>query len=133
MTYYLDSNIIVYFIKGLSENVRDTLRKQSPKDVKIPSVVKAELLVGAYKSQNVKKNLEVLEQTLSLYEVVPFDDVASEIYGKFRAKLEAEGKIIGPNDLFIAATVLSRGGILVTNNTKEFSRVEGLQLDNWCR
>ena len=133
MTYYLDSNIIMYYIRGLSQNVRDTLERQFPKNVKIPSVAKAELLVGAHKSQDAKKTMETLERVISPYDIVPFDDAASEIYGKIRAKLELKGKSIGPNDLFIAATVLSRGGILVTNNVKEFERIEGLQIENWIK
>jgi Predicted nucleic acid-binding protein, contains PIN domain len=131
MTYYLDSNVLIYFLKGKSENIRKILRSQSPQNIKLPSVVKAELLTGAYKSQNITKTLEALEETISPYEIIPFDNAASEVYGKMRADLETSGNIIGANDLMIAATVLSRGGILVTNNIKEFERVKGLQTENW--
>jgi len=133
MTYYLDSNVLIYFLRGKSESVRKILRSQSPQNIKLPSVVKAELLTGAYKSQNIAKTLEALEGTISPYEIIPFDNAASEVYGKVRADLETNGNIIGANDLMIAATVLSRGGILVTNNVKEFERIDGLRIENWTK
>ena len=133
MTYYLDSNVLIYFLRGKSESIQKALQNQSPQNIKLPSVVKAELLFGAHKSQNPRKALEIVEDTISPYEVIPFDNAASGVYGRIRAELEAEGKIIGANDLIIAATVLSRGGTLVTNNTKEFERIKGLQLENWSK
>jgi tRNA(fMet)-specific endonuclease VapC len=64
-------------------------------------------------------------------EIVPFDGEAAERYGDIRASLELAGRIIGGNDMMIAAIVLSRGGVLITNNTREFSRVENLSVENW--
>jgi tRNA(fMet)-specific endonuclease VapC len=103
----------------------------SKKDVKVPSMVKAELIAGAFKSQKDRSNLRSIEKTLSFFEIIPFDDTAAMIYGKIKTELERKGNMIGPNDLIIAATVLSRGGTLVTSNTKEFRRVEGLHLVDW--
>ena len=60
-----------------------------------------------------------------------FDECCTEAYGKIRADLEKNGTVIGPNDLMIAATVIRKGGVLVTHNTKEFSRIEGLRIEDW--
>ncbi|HPT13003.1 MAG TPA: PIN domain-containing protein, partial [Bacteroidales bacterium] len=64
-------------------------------------------------------------------EIVPFDDDCSIVYSKIRSAMELKGTIIGPNDYIIAATVLAKNGILVTNNTKEFARVKSLKIENW--
>jgi tRNA(fMet)-specific endonuclease VapC len=111
--------------------VIDNLKMYPKNRVKVPSMVKAELIAGALISDNQKANLRNTEKTLSFFQIVPFDDAAAEMYGKIKARLEKSGNMIGPNDLIIAATVLSRGGTLVTSNTKEFSRVEGLDLVDW--
>ena len=133
MTYYLDANILVYIIRNVNRENLDARIKASRKYIKVPSIVKAKLITGAYKRNDTEDALIRIEKLLSPFEVVPFDDAASEVYGKVRADLEAKGKIIGANDMIIAATVLSRGGILVTNNVKEFERVEGLQIENWSK
>ncbi len=67
------------------------------------------------------------------FEIVPFDDTMTEIYGKIKASLEVKGMKIGFNDNIIAATVLARKGILVTNNTREFNRVDGLLIEDWAQ
>ncbi|MCL2712842.1 MAG: type II toxin-antitoxin system VapC family toxin [Methanomassiliicoccaceae archaeon] len=133
MTYYLDSNTLIFVLKGMNRAVADKLNTTPPSEIKIPSIVLAELLTGVHKSNNSKKNMGSLIGLISPYEIIPFDEGASAEYGKMKAELETKGKIIGPNDLIIAATVLSRGGILVTNNTREFSRVKGLYIEDWSR
>jgi tRNA(fMet)-specific endonuclease VapC len=100
-------------------------------EIAIPSIVKAELILGAYKGQFPDKTLEKLEKFLQPFEVVPFDDQAAYRYAEVRSKLEKEGRIIGPNDLIIAALALYHDAVLVTNNVIEFTRVEGLQIENW--
>ena len=94
-------------------------------------MVVAELRLGVEKSARREYNSERLERFLSLYEIVPFDDDASKSYAKIRADLKRSGKIIGANDLVIAATVLSKDGTLITRNTDEFSRIAELKLENW--
>ena len=133
MTYFLDTDIIIDMLKDRESKPVGVVELHPKRNIKIPSIVKGELITGAYKKGNVEFYLENIRDILFGFEVVPFDDSASEIYGKIRAELEMKGNVIGPNDLMIAATTLSRGGILVTNNTKEFSRVEGLQLENWSK
>lgn len=101
------------------------------KHCEIPSIVKAELIYGAMKSVKRSENLEKIKRFLMPFEIIPFDENAAYYYGEMRAALEKNGTIIGPNDLVIASTVLSQNGILITNNVKEFSRVLGIQLENW--
>lgn len=131
MTYLLDANTCIQFLNGRSENVRTRLESEHPEDIFLCSVVKAELLYGAFKSARPVENLDRLRFFFRRFISLPFDDTATEAYGNLRARLERIGTLIGPNDLFIAAIALSRGVTLVTNNTREFSRVEGLHLEDW--
>lgn len=99
--------------------------------IMIPAIVVAELMYGAYKS---KRSDETIEETLSFLEdfrIVSFGEDEADIYGKIRADLERKGKIIGYHDMQIAATALVYNATLVTNNTEEFSRIEGLRLSDW--
>ncbi|MCL2785608.1 MAG: type II toxin-antitoxin system VapC family toxin [Methanomassiliicoccaceae archaeon] len=94
-------------------------------------MVVAELIEGACASRDAERNIKQTLTFIDPYETVPFDKDTAMICGKVGAKLRAEGRMIGPKDLMIAATVISRNGVLVTNNTKEFSRIEGLRLEDW--
>lgn len=131
MKYFLDTNICIYYLKGKFPILIDKLLSQNPDNIKIPSIVKAELLYGAEKSQKIKENLERVSQFLFPLEIIEFGDSASIKYSKIRSRLEKQGKIIGPNDIIIASIVKANDGILVTNNMNEFSRVDGLKLENW--
>ncbi len=131
MIYYLDSNICVYFLKGIYPSIMENIQDINPNNIKIPSIVKAELLYGAEKSQNKAKNLVNINRFFEPYEIIPFDDECSIVYSKIRSAMELKRTIIGPNDYIIAATVLAKNGILVTNNTKEFERVKNLKIENW--
>ena len=131
MIYYLDSNICVYFLKGLYPSIMKNIQNINPNNIKIPSIVKAELLYGAEKSQQKSKNLSNINRFLEPFEIIPFDDDCSIIYSRIRSSMELKGTIIGPNDYIIAATVLAKNGILVTNNTKEFERIKSLKIENW--
>ena len=133
MKYYLDTNICVYYIKGKYPKLLEKLLSKHPNDIKIPAIVKAELIYGAQKSERKEKNEEVIRKFLLPFEIISFGDKQSEIYGKIRADLEKKGKIIGPNDLLIASIVLSEDGILVTNNEKELKKVNELKIENWVR
>jgi len=129
--YFLDTNTCVYFLNGKYESIKNKILTTSPNEILIPSIVKAELILGAYKSQKKKQNIEIIEKFLQPFEIVPFVDLVSYVYADIRSVLEKEGKIIGPNDLLIASIVKFHDGILVTNNTKEFKRIKGLKLENW--
>ena len=89
------------------------------------------MIEGACASKSAKHNIKQTTEYLDSFEVIPFDKDAAKICGRIGAKLRAEGRKIGSNDLMIAAIVMSRDGILITNNTKEFSRIEGLRLEDW--
>ncbi len=133
MKYYLDTNICIYFLKGSFSVLLEQLRTKTPEDIKIASIVKAELLLGAYKSNNPQKTEKIITEFLLPYNIIPFDDEASIIYSQIRGSLEKKGNVIGPNDLILAATVLANEGILVTNNEVEFKRVKELNIENWTR
>lgn len=104
--YYLDTNICIALLRNNNQKLTLKFLSQSQEFIKISSVVAAELLHGANKSRARYKNMEQVEDFLSHYEIIPFGFSAAKVYGKIKAKLEADGNIIGPNDLLIAATVL---------------------------
>ncbi len=131
MNYYLDTNICIYFLKGTNEKIANKIKTISPDKIKIPSIVKAELLHGARKSSLIEDNLKKINAFLEPYEIIEFGDEASVYYSITRSNLEKAGEPIGPNDLIISSTVMAQGGILVTNNIREFSKVEGLLIENW--
>ena len=107
------------------------LRKIDPSDVCISSITYAELVHGVEKSKEVERNRFALALMLANIEVLDFDVNAANDYGKIRADLESKGEPIGPLDMLIAAHALSRECVLVTNNTKEFKRVDSLKVVDW--
>jgi tRNA(fMet)-specific endonuclease VapC len=131
MTYLLDTNFCIQYLNGRSENVRRRLESERSENIVLCSVVKAELLFGAVKSTRPTENLDRLRFFFRRFSSLPFDDMAAETYGEIRARLERAGRLIGSNDLLIAAIALSQGVTLVTNNTREFRRVDGLRLEDW--
>jgi tRNA(fMet)-specific endonuclease VapC len=131
MTYLLDTNSCIKLLNGRSENLRRRLEATPSEGIVLCSVVKAELLFGAFKSARLTENLDRLRPFFRRFSSLPFDDRAAEIYGEIRARLERAGRPIGPNDLLIAAIALSQGVTLVTNNTREFGRIEALRLEDW--
>jgi len=130
MKYFLDTNVIIDMFNIRDQRLKDRIYHTPVKDIKIPSLVKGELLYGIQNDPRSKK-ADDLKVLFSTYEVVPFDSDASEEYARIRYELRSKGELIGPNDMIIAATVLSNGGILVTNNVKEFGHVSGLRTENW--
>ena len=131
MTYLLDTDICIDFLRGSSTGVRDRLLACSPNEVCLCSVVKAELLFGAHNSQKVAANLRRLRDFFQPFQSVFFDDGAAEVYGSLRAHLRREGSDIGSNDLMIAAIAVALGLTLVTHKRSEFERVPGLRLAAW--
>jgi len=133
MTWFLDTNICVYYLKGLYPHIKKELLRRKPETIKVPVITKAELLFGAEKSQRRDENLEKINAFLLPFEIVSFSDAATATYATIRSDLETSGKLMGPNDLILAAIVLSVGGILVTNNTQEFRRVKSLKVEDWTK
>ncbi len=133
MIYMLDANIISYIIKEYDTDLLQKFRDISKKHSIIVSViVEAELLYGIRKRRSKRLEQEV-KNLLSPFEIMPLDSKVSNEYAQIRASLEQKGTPIGANDLFIAAHALSLGATLVTNNSKEFERVDGLRVENWVR
>ena len=128
----LDTNICIYAIKHKPEQVLLRLQKHDPSEICISSVTYAELVHGVEKSQAIERNRVSLILLLANIEIMNFDSLAAESYGKIRADLERAGKPIGPLDMMIAGHAKALGYVVVTNNTKEFGRVEGLKLENWA-
>ena len=129
--YLLDTNICIYIIKKKPADVLKTLKTKSKKDIYISSITIAELEYGIAKSQFPENNKIALIEFLSIFNILPFDDNDAVDFGEIKKELEKKGKIIGPMDLLLAAQAKSKKLILVTNNTKEFERVEGLKIENW--
>jgi tRNA(fMet)-specific endonuclease VapC len=129
--YLLDANVCIRFLNKKSSNIIDKIKALNPEEIRICSVVKAELFYGAYKSKHPEKNLKTQKEFFSRFKSLPFDDKAADTYGKIRSSLEKSGKIIGPNDLMIAAIAIANNATLVTHNCDEFSRVEGLEFEDW--
>jgi len=127
----LDTNICIYIIKNKPESVKKRFREFEIGELCISSITVSELMYGAYKSQQIERNLQALESFLMPFEIVDYDYVASIEYGKIRASLEKKGQVIGNMDMQIAGHALALDMTLVTNNTKEFVRIDGLNLDNW--
>jgi len=131
MNYYLDTDTCIFALRGQFHTIKNQLQSSTPEHIKIPSIVQAELILGALKSNDPKKNAHLVEKFLAPYEVVPFNTQAAISHAKIRYDLEKEGKSIGPNDLIIAATVVANQGTLVTHNINEFTRVPGLLVEDW--
>jgi tRNA(fMet)-specific endonuclease VapC len=131
MMYLPDTNAWIAYVNPGASAVKARFRAHLPTDILFCSVVKAELLYGAYRSSRQADNLRLLALLFQQFESLPFDDAAAEAYAQIRADLAAQGTPIGPNDLMIAAIALANNLILVTHNTREFARVAGLPLEDW--
>ncbi|HAX74395.1 MAG TPA: VapC toxin family PIN domain ribonuclease [Cyanobacteria bacterium UBA11372] len=130
--YLLDSNACIRLLnKSASSNMARKLAELTPDDIRLCSVVKSELYYGAYKSTRRDRNLANLNRFFSQFISVPFDDNAAAIAGQVRAQLDVAGTPIGSNDLLIAAIALSNDLTLVTHNTREFGRINGLKYEDW--
>jgi tRNA(fMet)-specific endonuclease VapC len=129
--YMLDTDTCSYIMKRSSNAVLKRLQKTPVDDVCISVITKSELLFGVEVSPRRKQDEEALSAFLRYVQVLDFPDEASLHYAKIRAELKVAGRMIGANDLFIAAHARSLGLTLVTNNTREFSRVRNLTLENW--
>ena len=126
----LDTNICIYIINAKPPAVLERFRQYRMGDIGLCSVVAAELAFGVAKSDSAR-NRQALEMFLAPLIILPFDAAAVWVYGDLRADLERRGTPIGSLDTMIAAHALSQQALLITNNTREFSKVPGLQLDNW--
>lgn len=129
--YLLDTNIIIYFLRDSESTVIRKIQAISPEELAVCSIVKAELFYGAAKSNNPVKSRKIQEAFLSHLVSFSFDDQAVDFYAQIRSNLEKKGAPIGGNDLMIASIALANNLILVTANTREFSKVNELIIENW--
>jgi tRNA(fMet)-specific endonuclease VapC len=132
MQYLLDTNICIYLIKQKPPKVLERFSNLALSDIGISSITVAELEYGVYKSQQQEKNRSALMQFLIPLEVIEFDQAAATVYGEIRSDLESRGLVIGAMDMLIAAHALSLSVTLVSNNVREFSRIDNLSLENWA-
>jgi len=130
LKYMLDTNIVIYVIKRRPVALLDIFNTHVG-HMCISSITLAELLHGAEKSKRQEQNLHRVEDFVSRLEVLTYDEKAAAHYGQIRADLERKGQTIGVNDLHIAGHARSEGLILVTNNEREFQRVDALRIENW--
>lgn len=129
--FMLDTDICIYIIKQKPKSVLKHFQRLRYGDLSVSAITYAELMNGAKKSSRVKYNIKKLNELAELLEIKNFDQNAAIAYGDVRSILEKKGMVIGSNDLLIAAHALSSNCTLVTNNLSEFSRVNGLKIENW--
>jgi len=126
-----DTNVWIRHLNQAPSFVKTKLAACPPSHVALCDVVKAELYYGAFKSARREANLALLEVLFSGFDSFPFDGEAARIFGELRADLARKGTPIGPFDVQIAAIALANNCTLVTHNTDEFSRIDGLKLEDW--
>lgn len=131
MIYLPDTNVLIKFLNPGQTKVKDRFLAVDTSQVRLCSVVKAELYYGAMKGSRASENLVLLDEFYANFDSLSFDDDAAKKYGEIRSTLARQGTPIGPNDLMIAAIALVHGATVITHNTREFSRVDGLKIEDW--
>jgi tRNA(fMet)-specific endonuclease VapC len=132
MRYLLDSNVCIrHFRSGGTSSASQRLLQLQPNDAGICSIVRAELLAGAYRMKVPQQGKSQIDAFCKVFPSLPFDDIAADQFGRVHAQLAASGTPIGAADLMIAAIALAQQLIVVTNNVSEFQRVPGLQVEDW--
>ena len=131
MIYLLDTNTCIIHLKGKNIHLKEKLDSISISEIAVCSIVKSELFYGAMRSAKPESNLKLQQGFLDKFVSLPFNDEAAIIFGNIRAELTSKGTPIGGYDLQIAAIALANNLILVTHNTREFSRIPQLQLQDW--
>lgn len=130
MRYILDTNICVYWLKGVN-GIDKKLSALDIENIFVSSITIAELLYGAYNSSKIDNNLEKVKEFDASINSFELDRQCLEVYAQIKAKLKSEGKIIDDFDILIASTAIVNNCVLVTNNVKHFERIDGLSIENW--
>jgi len=131
MLYMLDTNICSYIIRNKPQSIKEKLKEvEENHTIALSSIVVSELLYGATKKGS-PKLMRIVSAFIDNFIIYDYSKVSAQSYGNIRTDLEKKGEIIGANDLLIASHALSLGAVLVTNNTREFKRVEKLVLEDW--
>jgi tRNA(fMet)-specific endonuclease VapC len=131
MKFLLDTNTCIIYLRGKNLILKQELESTKVQDIAVCSIVKSELFYGALKSAKPDRNLAAQQEFLAQFVSLPFDDSATMIFGTIRTRLELLGTPIGPYDLQIASIAMNHNLTLVTHNTREFKRVDDLQLEDW--
>ena len=131
--YLLDTNICIYAINKKPDIVLNRIKKEIRKGIYISTLTVAELEYGVENSSRIESNRIALMKFLSIFNTLAFDDLDAIPYGRLKTKLRKAGNLIGPIDMLLAAQALSKGLILVTNNAKEFERIDNLIIEDWTR
>ncbi len=129
--YLLDTNVCIQLLNYRNTATERRFRQHTPNEIHLCSVVKAELLFRARHSQHIEANLQRLQRFFAPLGSYFFDDCGAEYYARCRQQLSLQGNLIGPNDLMIAAIAMANDAVLVTYNTREFSRIPGLRYLDW--
>lgn len=132
MTYILDTNICIYWLKG-DRNIEVKALDVGLETLSISFVTLCELYFGAYKSQKRHDNILNVEKLIDRINVIESNSLACKTFGKLKAFLVKDGKVIDDADIFIAACALVEEATLVTNNEKHFKWIKGLKVENWAR
>jgi tRNA(fMet)-specific endonuclease VapC len=127
----LDTNICIYIIKKKTETILKTLEQKRKSGLVISSITLAELEYANENSTQKEKNKIALMEFLTIIDIKGFDEKAAQEYGKVKKELKEKKCLIGPFDMLIGAHAKSLNMTLVTNRTKEFERIGGLQIENW--
>lgn len=131
MSYLLDTNVCIEILRGRQAALKARLDAHRLDELVLCSVVWAELHCGAQLAANPAREIDRLHQAFAGWPRLSFDEAAAESYGEIRARLLRDGKLIGANDLLIAAIAKANGLVVVTHNTGEFSRIPGLAVEDW--
>jgi len=129
--YLIDTNICIYIMNRCPIEIIHKFKQFDVGEIGVSTITVSELQYGVAKSKNYRLNEQRIEEFLSPLEILPYDEIAAGIYGDIRLQLEKSGEPIGPLDLLFAAQALSRDLVLITNNEKEFKRVNNLKVENW--
>ena len=132
MRYLLDTNVVSDLVRNPKGRAAQRVRQVGEAQVCTSVIVAAELRYGAAKKGSPRLSAQ-LEAVLDALDVLPFETPADRAYGLLRTRLEETGRLVGANDLLIAAQAVALGYILVTDNESEFARVENLPRENWLR
>lgn len=129
----MDTNICIYIINKKPIEIYEKFKKIKLENVFISSITVSELYYGIFKSKLFEKNKTALSDFLSYLNILSFTNEDGILAGEIRKNLETSGKMIGPYDLLIASQSITNGFILVTNNVKEFNRIEKIYIENWVK
>jgi tRNA(fMet)-specific endonuclease VapC len=127
----LDTNTCIEILRGRNATLLALYAGQPRADIALSAIVRSELLTGALLSARPAENRRLAEAFCALFPCLPFDALVADVHAEWHARLRRNGNLIGARDLMIAATALAHKLIVITHNTDEFRRVDGLAVEDW--